>query len=430
MKHLSSLSTMLLIFGLLLQGGEAWSASPQTPDRENTTTSPIVEADLAFRHSNYPRAIEILRRYLSASPSSAEVWNLYNRVLLAKAGDDYLLTIPKNRYRVESHCLAVDLQKGSRDYFLLDIRQPEEFAKGHLPEAINIPLRQVLNHLDRLPTPESGKTLLVICRSQHRANHVLVILRELGYTNTFTLRDGYAGYLSWLKNSQGSKKNSASCPDRIDGSGIRAESAIPVAPANKITGIISEADLSYAGNHFHRASTLLRQALSQFPEYEEIWTKYNRAVLAEAGKEYLQAIPENRYRVGIAEFAAEYSKGPGLGNYFLLDVREPEEFVVSHIAGSINIPWRTVLQHIELLPKPASGKILLIICRSQHRANHDLVVLRELGYINAYTLQGGYAAYQTWLKNNSPQQNENSDGHGAKPLSPVPDTEKPEDFGC
>ena len=413
-----------------MQGGAAWSASPPPPGQEDKTVLAIGEADLAYSHSDYPKAIEILRRSLSASPSSSEIWNRYNRVLLAKAGNDYLSTMPKNRYRIESHCLANDLQKGSTDSILLDIRQPEEFAKGHLPDAINIPLRQVLNHLDKLPKPETGKTLLIICRSQHRANHLLVILRELGYTNALTLRDGYDGYLSWLKSSQSSKTPSGSCPDRVDAPGSKGENALPVAPSKEIAKIMSEADSSYASNDFHQASTLLQQALIQFPEHEEIWTKYNRAVLAEAGNAYLQGMPENRYRVESAVFGADYSKGPGLGNYFLLDVRDPDEFVVSHIAGSINIPFRTVLQHIDLLPGPNSGKILLIICRSQHRAIHDLVVLRELGYTNAYTLQGGYDAYQTWLKNSAPGQKENEEGHGAKPPVHTPNTDKPEDFGC
>ncbi len=430
MKHLASLLTMLLLFVLSLQVGEGWSAPPTSPGQENKIAQAIGSADLAFSHSDYPKAIKILRRSLSAASSSSEVWNRYNRALLAKAGNDYLSTMPKNRYRIESHCLANDLRKGSTDYFLLDIRQPEEFAKGHLSAAINIPLRQVLNHLDRLPKPETGKTLIIICRSQHRANHVLVILRELGYTNALTLRDGYDGYLSWLKSTQSSKTPSGACPERVDGPGSKGENALPVAPSKKIAGIMSEADSVYASNHFHQAGTLLRQALSKFPEYEEIWTKYNRAVLAETGNEYLQGMPENRYRVKVAAFGADYSKGPGLGNYFLLDVRDPDEFVVSHIAGSINIPFRTVLQHIAILPKPDSGKILLIICRSQHRAIHDLVVLRELGYTNAYTLQGGYDAYRTWLKNTSPKQKENEERHGAKLPVPAPNTDTPEDFGC
>ena len=376
-------------------------------------------AEVAFDHSEYSQAKEILRGLLTSSPKAASLWTRYNRAVLAKTGNDYLITIPKNRYRINIPRLAYDLKKGPKKYFLLDVRQPKEFAAGHLAGAINIPFRQVLNHLDRLPKPPTGKILLIICRSQHRANHVLVVLRELGYTNAYTLRNGYAAYLAWLKKSPNGMAQSRPCPIKIDRQTNKEKNkAVVVMPA-EIAKIMSEADKSFAGNHFRRASILLKQALIKAPEYEELWIKYDRAVLAQAGNEYLTGVPKDRYRLSVNKFGTDYSKGPGLGNYFLLDVRDSDEFVKSHIAGSINVPFRTVLQNIDLLPKPDSGKILLIICRSQHRANHDLVVLRELGYTNAYTLQGGYHAYQIWLNKLFPGQNKGDQGN-----------EVEEDFGC
>jgi len=426
MKSLSALLAMLLISAVFLNGGEAWpvSSPSQVPANETAWTSH--DADSAFRHSDYALAIKILRRLLAQTPTSSKLWNRYNRTVLARSGNDYLQTVPEDRYRVKSRCLMDDLQKGRNDFFFLDVRQPEEFAQGHLTGAVNIPLRQVLDHLNQLPKPQSGKILLILCRSQHRANHVLVILRELGYTNAFTLQDGYTAYLSLLKTSLKNRKADDSCSreyDPVIGTGKDGTSAS--LPA-KIAAMLIEAKRSLAGNSFNQAVRLLQQALIQAPDYEDVWKRYDLAVLAQAGNEYLHNLPEDRYRITVAVFGEKYQKGPGLGGYFLVDVRDPEEFIAGHIAGSINIPFRNLLKNIALLPQADSGKTLLIICRSQHRAIHALVILRELGYSNASTLQGGYRAYQSWLKSSVPLQKEKDEG---KPPA-VPDNGQEEDFGC
>lgn len=426
MKLLSVLLTMLLLSAVFLNGGEAWPASPPSQGATSGITQTLQEADSAFSHSNFTLATEILRRLLTQAPSSSELWMKYNRAVLAKAGNDYLQSVPKDRYRIESLCLMADLERGSNDYFLLDVRQPEEFAQGHLAGAVNIPLRQVLDHLNQLPKPQSGKILLIICRSQHRANHVLVILRELGYTNAFTLRGGYTAYRSLSRFSSKSRKTDGSCSRKAHREPDTGKDGNTAAMPGKIVSQLSEAERSFAVNDFDQAVHRLQQALIQAPQYNELWRKYDQAILARAGKEYLQHLPEDRYRISAAVFGKKYLKGPGLGGFFLLDVRDRNEFVVSHIAGSINVPFRRLLSKIAILPQTDSGKTLLIICRSQYRAIHTLVILRELGYSNTYTLQGGYKAYRTWLKSLEPVPKQND--KGKHPV--VPDNGQEEDFGC
>jgi rhodanese-related sulfurtransferase len=422
MKLLFWVLTMLLILSVL-GGGEAWSASPPPPGASRSLDPMISLADQAFDHAEYAKAAEILRQAVAGAPKSAEFWQRYNRAVLARAGDAYLLAVPKNRYRIDIPCFAYDLQQGGKEYFLLDVREPEEFAKGHPDGAVNIPFRQVLSHLDRLPKPPTGKIVLLISAKQYLANHLVVTLRELGYTNVYTLRDGYTGYTSWLKQLRDGKVKTRSCA-REAGSqaGTTGNGPAEALPAEAVA-MVTEADRSFTANRFARARELLQQALITAPGSEALWAKYDRAVVAEAGNEYITGMPAARYRIGVDTFGPEYEKGAGLGNYFLLDLRDPEEFVQGHIAGSINIPFRTVLRHGDLLPKPDSGKILLLICRSQHRANHVLVVLRELGYTNAFTLQEGYSAYRTWQKRVSPSGK--GDQEKKEEQEPVE-----QDFGC
>ena len=53
-------------------------------------------------------------------------------------------------------------------YNLLDVRQPEEYAEGHLPGATLIPLGELPGRLSEI---DSSKLTLVYCRSGGRAGN-------------------------------------------------------------------------------------------------------------------------------------------------------------------------------------------------------------------------------------------------------------------
>ena len=50
--------------------------------------------------------------------------------------------------------------------YLIDVREPGEYAEGHIPGAVNIPLRTVAQSLDMIP---SDQPVLVYCASGLRA---------------------------------------------------------------------------------------------------------------------------------------------------------------------------------------------------------------------------------------------------------------------
>lgn len=59
---------------------------------------------------------------------------------------------------------------------LVDVRESHEWAAGHAPGAIHVPLGEL--HPDRLPAAER---LLCICRSGARSSQVVAALRNAGY---------------------------------------------------------------------------------------------------------------------------------------------------------------------------------------------------------------------------------------------------------
>lgn len=76
-------------------------------------------------------------------------------------------------------------------------------------------------------------------------------------------------------------------------------------------------------------------------------------------------------------------------NILLLDVRTKEEYDVSHIEGSINIP-HTELEEIENLINSKEYSKILIYCRSGNRSNIVSQYLVEKGYDNIYNMSEGF----------------------------------------
>lgn len=59
---------------------------------------------------------------------------------------------------------------------LLDVRVPEQYHSGHIPEAINLPLAEI----DSYQGPLTEKVYLV-CRTGNKSQQAAEILREKGY---------------------------------------------------------------------------------------------------------------------------------------------------------------------------------------------------------------------------------------------------------
>jgi rhodanese-related sulfurtransferase len=65
-------------------------------------------------------------------------------------------------------------------------------ADGYIEGAVNIPVREVLNNLDKLPALD--EPIVVYCASGHRGAMVMSSLKLLGYTNVRNLGGGLGGW--------------------------------------------------------------------------------------------------------------------------------------------------------------------------------------------------------------------------------------------
>ena len=87
---------------------------------------------------------------------------------------------------------AQTLMVSEEDHIILDVRTAQEFAQGHIPDAINIDNETIA--ADELPQlPDKDQLILVYCRSGNRSRQAAEKLVKLGYTNVVE----FGGIIDW-----------------------------------------------------------------------------------------------------------------------------------------------------------------------------------------------------------------------------------------
>ena len=87
-----------------------------------------------------------------------------------------------NSYRQISMDAAVKMMKDEKNYIILDVRRPDEYAEGHIPGAINVPNEEI-GTAEISELPNKSQLILVYCRSGRRSKEASEKLVKLGYTN-------------------------------------------------------------------------------------------------------------------------------------------------------------------------------------------------------------------------------------------------------
>ena len=86
------------------------------------------------------------------------------------------------KYRRITADEAQVLMQKTQDYLIPDVRSPEEFAEGHIPHAINIPMDQFGEDPPR-ELPDRSQTIFVYCVKGIRSMNVANRLAHMGYKN-------------------------------------------------------------------------------------------------------------------------------------------------------------------------------------------------------------------------------------------------------
>ncbi len=79
---------------------------------------------------------------------------------------------------------------------LLDVREPGEYASGHLAGAVNIPQAELSSRIDELP---KDQPVVTVCLSGGRSYRSAQFLAQAGFDNVASLAGGVTG---WLKDGR------------------------------------------------------------------------------------------------------------------------------------------------------------------------------------------------------------------------------------
>ena len=97
-----------------------------------------------------------------------------------------------NTYRQITMDEAVTMMAQETGYIILDVRRPDEFAAGHIPNAINVP-NETIGTAEIPELPDKNQLIMVYCRSGRRSKEAAEKLVKLGYTNIVE----FGGILDW-----------------------------------------------------------------------------------------------------------------------------------------------------------------------------------------------------------------------------------------
>ena len=70
---------------------------------------------------------------------------------------------------------------GGSEPLIVDVRTPEEFQQGAVPEAVNIPMDDLGMHADSLG--EKDREITVYCASGARSAYAARMLQQMGFSN-------------------------------------------------------------------------------------------------------------------------------------------------------------------------------------------------------------------------------------------------------
>ena len=93
--------------------------------------------------------------------------------------------------RAEQMVPEVALTKVAQGAMLVDVRTPEEYAEGHLPEAVNIPFEQIAEAFAKQGIAKDTP-VVVYCRSGRRSGIAKESLEKAGYQEVYN-GGGYDG---------------------------------------------------------------------------------------------------------------------------------------------------------------------------------------------------------------------------------------------
>src|SRR4051794_23008231 len=111
------------------------------------------------------------------------------------------------------------MDQGTMKYLVVDVRSAEDFAKGHVPGAVNMPLQTLFRQANLSTLNASRKTIVLVCSTGHMESMALGGLVAVGL-EPYALRFGMMG---WQAESRVKAGSSGQQDDVVHGLGAPVE---------------------------------------------------------------------------------------------------------------------------------------------------------------------------------------------------------------
>jgi adenylyltransferase/sulfurtransferase len=94
--------------------------------------------------------------------------------------------------------------EGSRDFVLVDVREPNEFEINRIPGSVLIPKGEFVNGnaLAELPSVDSGKQVVLHCKTGVRSAEALAVLKGAGFADAVHVGGGVVAWVNQIDPSQ------------------------------------------------------------------------------------------------------------------------------------------------------------------------------------------------------------------------------------
>ncbi len=218
--------------------------------------------------------------------------------------------------------------------FILDVREPSELeASGHIEGAVNIPLREVADNIQYLPSFDTP--IVSYCGSGWRCTIALAALEAMGWEDVKGLKDGSFG--GWVEDGYPIVEGPAEEPLELN--------AADPDPA-----------------------------------------------LVAAMQEMLQNVPEGFGVITADDLNLALIENPDL---MLIDVRRDEELAENGVIESgnwLHIPLEEFMERMDEWPEDKTEPIV-IYCGSGHRSTIAMAILWSYGYEDVHSLKGGFSGW-------------------------------------
>jgi adenylyltransferase/sulfurtransferase len=92
-------------------------------------------------------------------------------------------------------------EEGTRDFVLVDVREPVEYEINKVPGSVLIPKGEFLNGsaLEQLP---SDKQVVMYCKTGVRSSETLAIVKGAGYSDAVHVGGGVVAWVNQIDPSQ------------------------------------------------------------------------------------------------------------------------------------------------------------------------------------------------------------------------------------